>query len=180
VNDWVADWDDVLRRAGRSRYHAWGAAAAAAALAVSIALLMPGIGIGGGLTALISGSSRPGLELRADLAQGGRAIGSLSIHTSRVIVGVVPQTGRVKSVPVAQPEFRWLLEVSPGVKVSSLRIVRSGRVALRLCGPCGGATTGIFRGSPTAFGAIFGRGTVVAVTDHGSARGTLRLEKPRR
>jgi hypothetical protein len=141
---------------------------------------MPGIGIGGGLNALISGSSRPGLELRAQLDQGGHAVGALSIRTSRVLVDVVPQTGRVRSVPVARPEFRWMLDVSAGVEVRSLRIVRSGRVALRLCGPCAGATTGVFRAGPSAFGAIFGRGTVVAATSGGTARGTLRLTKPTR
>jgi hypothetical protein len=73
-----------------------------------------------------------------------------------------------------------MLDVSAGVEVRSLRIVRSGRVALRLCGPCAGATTGIFRAGPSAFGAIFGWGTVVAATSGGTALGTLRLTKPTR
>ena len=51
MNDWVADWDDVLRRAGYSRVPSKRAAAIAATAAVAVLLLLPGIGIGGGLNA---------------------------------------------------------------------------------------------------------------------------------
>jgi hypothetical protein len=183
VNDWVADWDDVLRRAGRPRYRSRRAAAGAAAVTVAVILLMPGIGIGGGLDALIAGSNRHGLEFRTRLWTGGQAIGSVSIRTVRAVVSVSPHSGGTKPyVPqgVARAVFQWSLQVSDGVAVRSLQILRHGRVAVRLCAPCSDGSNGTFLADRVAFGAVFGGNTVLAATNRGPARGRLKLTRPTR
>jgi hypothetical protein len=177
--EWVADWNDVLRRSGYSRFRSIRAAAIAAVVAAAVVLLAPGIGIGGGLKALISGSRRPGLEVRAELVHAGRTIGFVSIQTtSRAAVSVAPQGGRLPPVPVAWPELRWGLRLPGATTVSSLRIVQPGRAPIRLCGPCRDGANGTLPANRTSFAAAFGRGTVVADTSRGKARGTLRIEPP--
>jgi hypothetical protein len=177
--EWVADWHDVLRRAGHSRFRSKRVAAVAAVAAAVVVLLLPGIGIGGGLNRLISGSSGPGLQLRAPLSANGRVIGAVSFRTSRVFVAVAPKSGRVGMV-LPQAELRWSFQLAHGITVSSLRIVRHGEIAVRLCSPCTDGATGIVRANRRTFGALFGRGTVVADTSRGPARGTVRLQKPQR
>ncbi len=186
ADEWVADWEEVLRRAGRSRFRTRRAAAigaVAAVAAVAAVLLMPGIGIGGGLNALISGSPGSGFELSAKLSHVGRLIGTVSVRTSRLFVAVDPETGRIRSfVPrsrhgLPQPKFRWSIDLTGAASVSSVSIVRRGRVVERLCAPCRDGAGGTFLhvGRLGLFAEDLGKGTVVAQTSLGTARGTLRL-----
>lgn len=160
--EWTADWNDVLRRAGHSRSHSRRAAAVAVLAALAVVLLLPGIGIGGGLNAWISGTGRPVLQFRAELSRNGHLIGTVSARPTRL-----------------RGEFSWNADLSGAVRVSSLRILgRRGGVVVRLCAPCNDGARGTIRNGRVAFAAIFGRGIVVAETPQGAARGTLKLQKP--
>ena len=186
AGDWVADWEDVLRRSGRSRYRSRRAAALVAVAAVTAVFLLPGIGIGGGLNALLSGSSGPGWELRAPLSRGGDLIGAVSVRSSRLFVGIERKGGRVRwFLPtgrgrIPRPEFRWTLQLTGTATVTSARIVRRGRVVARLCSPCSDGAHGTFTTSRFGLQTIFGKGLVVADTPQGRAHGRLRLQKPQR
>ena len=186
AGDWVADWDDVLRRAGRSRIRSRRAAAIGAVVAVAVVLLLPGIGIGGGLNALISGSGGAGFELRARLSHGGRVIGTVSVRTSRLFVAVDPKSGRIRSFfprglgHLPRPESRWRIDLTGVTAVTSARIVQRGRVVVQLCERCSDGAHGRFRADRLGLAAIFGRGTVVAETPQGPTRGPLELQNPSR
>src|SRR5207253_11087890 len=99
-DEWRADWDDVLRRAGRSPSRPRRAAAIGLLVAVVLVLTLPGIGVGGRLKELIAGEHPPGLELRAvlTLANGDR-IGTVSVRTTRLFVAASRRTGEVKPNP---------------------------------------------------------------------------------
>jgi hypothetical protein len=181
VNDWVADWDDVLHRAGPSRFPSRRAAAVAAVAAVAVVLVLPGIGIGGGLNAWISGS-RPGLHLRAVLAlPSGKGVGTLSLGASRIFVAVtrkppffIPRGHKPVLPPVP---VRWSLDLQ-GVSARSAVIENGkGHVIARLCSPCSDGAHGTVMIRPRAVLDAF-RGTAVVKTSRGTARGMLRLPTP--
>jgi len=180
--EWTADWDDVLRRSGHKRHRSRRAAAIAALTVVAVVLLMPGIGIGGGLNALISHPVPPGLQFAAEFSQGSRLIGTVTVQTSRLFVHVDPKSGTVKSQywpsrGAFRGEFRWNLDLTGAANVSSLQILdrRSGRVVARLCSPCQDGAHGTFRRSRAAFAAVFGRGKVVAETSRGTSKGSFGI-----
>ena len=183
AGDWSADWEDVLRRSGHSRRPSKRTAGIAAVVAVAVVLLLPGIGIGGGVTGLISHSSPPGLKFSTQLLRDNRLIGTVSVRTSRLFVAIDPKTGRIKSFRpthpegASGPEFRWSLDLTGAATVSSVRIVdrRSGRNVVRLCSPCKDGAHGVFRRSRATFAAVFGRGTVVAETSRGEVTAPLGL-----
>jgi len=181
-DEWVADWDDVLRRAGSSPSRSRRVAAIGVLVAVALVLTLPGIGVGGRLKDLIAGSKVPGLQLRADLVrQGGRSIGSLSLSTSRLLVAIAPRTGRVRSFvpghgPLRPAQIRWTLHLDGGTTAASARIVG----VARLCSPCSDGRNGTIRARRGALAALFGKPTVVVETSQGAARGTLRLQTPMR
>ena len=182
MNDWAADWDDVLHRAGHSRRRARGAAAIAAVAAVGVILALPGIGVGGGLNAWLS-SSRPGLGLRGTLTvPGGRKVGTLSFRAARIFV---PGPGKPRLVPAGptpavpprlppQPA-RWSLELAPGVSARSAVIeTRKGQAIARLCAPCTDGAHGTVLMRPRRLLVVLGRVVAVVETSAGTARGTLR------
>lgn len=189
---WVADWDDVLRRAGHRRPRTRTRRAAVvgvAAAAVVLVLTLPGIGVGGRLKDMLSSPPAPGIELRAGLVRAdGTRVGTASLRTTRLFVVVDPRTGRT-GVWTYAPRGRG--KIAPAVPVrwelaldqnaSSARIeTASGTVVATLCAPCKDGDHGIIRARRGALGAIFGRGVVVVRTGGGTARGVLRLEKPQR
>jgi hypothetical protein len=185
---WVADWDDVLRRSGQSRLRSHRAAAAAAVAAVAIVLLLPGIGIGGGLNAWISGS-RPGFQLRAALTlPSGRDVGTVSLHTSRLFVGM-PRRGKPNTffvprrhTPTLPPvPLRWSLDLAGGTGAESAVVEnRQGHVIARLCAPCRDEAHGTVKIRPRALLQVFGRAVAVVETTSGTARGTLKMTPPAR
>ena len=181
MNEWVADWDDVLHRAGHSRVRSRNAAVVAAVAAVAVVLALPGIGIGGGLNAWISGS-RPGLQLRAELTFGGGKIaGELSLRASRIFAaspkGPFFLPGDRKHVLPPQP-VRWSLALASGGSARSAVIENSkGQVIARLCAPCKDGAHGTAKLYPRQLLSAF-RGTAVVKTSRGTARGTLRLPVP--
>lgn len=194
TRDWSADWEDVLRRAHvRTHSRSIQAAAIGAVAAVALVLTLPGIGVGGRLKDLIAGSGGPGIELRAQpTTAGGHSVGTVSLHTSRVFVGVSPKTGRVVGHPwfvvprgghrSVVPPFpvRWSLDLEPGVVARSTRIEdQHGSVLARLCAPCRDGAHGIVKIRARALAAAFGRARAVVETSDGTARATLRLV-PRR
>jgi hypothetical protein len=203
AGEWMPDWDDVLQRADvfadrrrPARLRAPGALFSKRVIAIvgfaalALVLTAPGLGVGGRLKDLISGSQRPGLGLRAGLVgSDGRQIGSLSLRTSRLFVQVSPRTGRVKSVPflprgrspLPQPQLRWTLQLDGGTTAASARIEgRSGKVVARLCSPCSDGEHGTIRARRGTLAAIFAKPVVVVQTGRGPARGILRLQKPLR
>jgi hypothetical protein len=183
--DWVADWDDVLSRAGRSGAGRSRRFAAVAAVAVAaLVLTLPAIGVGGDLKDLIAGSNRPGLELRAALTlPGGASAGTLTLRTSRIFVAVAPRTGRLKprpfrpaGAPLEPQRFRWTLDLAGSGTADSARIAG----VARLCAPCSDGAHGTFTAGRKRLYEVFGRAAVVVRTSAGTARGTLRLVPPTR
>lgn len=180
ADDWVADWDDVLRRSGHSRFRTRRAAAVGAVVAAVAVLMLPGVGIGGGLNSWISGS-RPGLQLRAELTlSGGQNVGTLSVSASRIFVGVprkaffVPRGHK----PVLSPvPLRWSLALANGTANSAVIQDREGKLIARLCAPCDNGAHGIVKLHPGTLLRAF-RGDAVVKTSAGSARGMLRLPTP--
>jgi hypothetical protein len=177
--EWTADWDDVLRRSGHSRYRSRRAAAIAAVAAVAVVLALPGIGIGGGLNAWVSSSRRPGLQLRAALmlSRGGR-VGTLSLGTSRIFFATPRQAVLVhkglKPVPI-----RWSLELVKGTTADSAVLEdRLGKATAHLCAPCAGGAHGTINLRPRAVLTMLGQSAVVVKTSAGTARGVLRLPVP--
>jgi hypothetical protein len=178
---WVADWDEVLRRAGHSRFRTRRAVAVGAVAAAAVVLLLPGIGIGGGLNALLSGS-RPGIELRASLTlPGGQDVGTLSLRASRIFVGVprkpffVPRGHKPVLAPVPA---RWSLDLT-GLNTVRSAVVqdRGGKLIARLCAPCDDGAHGTIKVRPrTLLDAL--RAYAVVETSAGIARGMLRLPIP--
>jgi hypothetical protein len=182
---WTADWDDVLRRAGRSGpERSRRTAAVAAVAAAALVLTLPAIGVGGDLKDLIAGSSGPGLELRAALTlPGGASAGALTLRTSRIFVAVAPRTGRLKprpfrpaGAPLEPQRFRWTLGLAGSGTADSARI--SG--VAKLCAPCSDGAHGKLTVGRKRLSEVFGRAAVVVRTSAGTARGTLRLVPPNR
>lgn len=182
MNEWAADWDDVLRRAGHARYRSRRAAVVAAVAAVAVVLMLPGIGIGGGLNALFS-DSHPGLELQAALIGQDGPVAVVTLRMSRIFVAVRPGTGAVyfhrgKS-PVPPQTARWSIQVVHGTSVTSARIVDSrNRLLARLCSTCRNGAHGTVQIKRRTLAAIFGRARVVAETNHGAVHGTLTWRGP--
>ena len=187
---WVPDWEDVLGRAGcaprpRRTLLSRRAAVIGGLVAATLVLTLPGIGIGGRLKDLVTGSSPPGFELRASLSgPGGRSIGSISLLSSRLFVAVSPQTGRIRRsfIPLDQPQFRWTLHLTSGTTATSARLERAGNhgVLARLCSPCRDGAHGVVHIGRTGLTALFGRHLVAVVeTNAGQARGVLGLELSR-
>jgi len=183
VNDWVADWDDVLRRAGYSRVPSKRAAAIAATAAVAVLLLLPGIGIGGGLNAWLSSPHpRPGFTAPLTLP-GGQAAGVLSLPVSRgdlvgaQVEATFPARGRKVNLPRVQ--VPWSLDLAGGKSPDSA-VIHDGRgkVVVRLCAPCSTAH-GTMELPPLVLLTLAGDDAVVR-TVTGVARGTLRLQEPTR
>lgn len=187
-DEWVADWGDVLRRSGHTRFRSRRAAAIAAVAAVAVVLLLPGIGIGGGLNALLSGSRPPGLQLQAALIGKDGPVAVVTLRTSRIFVAIAPGTGRVKAffprgkTPIPPLEARWSIEVARGTTVTSARILdhAGGRVLARLCSTCRNGAHGTVGIRRRTLSAVFGRALVVAETDRGPVHGTLALPTPLR
>jgi len=179
----TADWDDVLRRSGHSRFRTRRAAAVATVAAVGVVLALPGIGIGGGLSAWIS-DSRPGLQLHAALVlPNGREVGTLSVRASRLFVA---PKGRPKEFfvprghgPVRPPvPLRWSLDLTNGASARSAALeTGKGRVVVRLCGPCSDGAHGTIKVNPRELLSLV-RGNAVVETSAGTARGMLRLPPP--
>ena len=193
--DWAPDWEDVLRRADvRTHSRPIRAAAIGAVAAVALVLTLPGIGVGGRLKDLIAGSGGPGIELHAQpTTAGGHSVGIVSLHTSRVFVGVSPKTGGVVGHPwfvvprgghrsVLPPvPVRWSLDLEPGVVARSALIEDGpGSVIARLCAPCSDGAHGTVEIRARDLAAAFGRAKAVVETRDGTARATLRLVTPRR
>jgi hypothetical protein len=190
---WAPDWDDVLARAGvsprpRRAVLSRRTAAVGGLIAAVLLLTLPGIGIGGRLQDLVAGSSPPGFELRASLAgPGGRSIGSVTLHTSRLFVAVSPQTGRilrpvVPRRPLQPLQLRWTIDLTGGAMATSARIERAGpstHVFARLCAPCRDGAHGVIHLDRAGLTALFGRRAVAVVeTNEGQVRGVLGLEPP--
>jgi hypothetical protein len=183
--DWAADWDEVLRRAGHSRFQTRRAAVIAALAAVAVVLALPGIGVGGGLNALFS-ESRPGVELRAVLTlAGGQDVGTVSLRASRIFVSL-PRKGRPKEFfvprghrPVLPPvSMRWSLDLAGGKGADSAVVQgRHGKLITRLCAPCSDGAHGTLKLHPRELLSAF-RATAVVKTSEGTARGILRLPTP--
>jgi hypothetical protein len=184
AGDWIGDWDDVLRRAGHTRSRSARVAAIATGIAVAVVLVLPGIGIGGGLDAWISGS-RPGLHLHAALRlPTGETVGTLELSASRIFVAkgrpepkpfFVPRGHR----PVLPPlPLRWSLDLADG-KTAGSAVVQDGdgKVIARLCAPCGNRAHGTVELHPRALISTF-RAEAVVKTSAGTARGLLRLPVP--
>jgi len=178
----TADWDDVLRRAGHtSSFRSRRMVAIGALAAVVVVLLLPGIGVGGGLNALLSGS-RPGLDLRAPLSlSDGRTIGTISVRSNRIFVAKGHRArpffvGRGHK-PVLPPlPIRWSLDLEGATTARSAKILNSkGQVLARLCAPCRDGAHGTAKAPARAVAGIFGRAVAVVETGDGTARGTLRL-----
>src|SRR5262245_16501125 len=188
--DWVADWDDVLRRSGRSRFRSRRAAGIAAVVAAALLLTLPGIGLGGRLAALVTGSRGPGIQLRAaPRLPDGRTIGTVWVHSSRIFV--TRQKGHLKPRAFFVPRghasvlppvpLRWSVDLAGGATARSAVIeTRQGRVIARLCAPCSDGAHGTVEIRPRAVLAVFGRARAVVETADGTARGTLRLTLPPR
>jgi hypothetical protein len=196
ILDGEAAWHDVLQRAGiraRRRRVRPGILVAAAAL-VALLLTIPALGIGGRLTALISGSKGPGLALGASLTRAdGTRVGSFSLHSSRLFVPVgSPQnrhSGRVfrhrGDHTIAAAPFRWTLELEqPGGATEARLEQRAGassRLLARLCKPCSERTEGSVRLGRSAVEAVFShRVAVVVVTTGATVRGVVTLQRPAR
>jgi hypothetical protein len=180
---WAADWDDVLRRSGHSRFRSRPAAAVAAVAAAGLVLALPGIGIGGGLNTWISGS-RPGLQLRAALAlPNGRQVGTVSVRASRLFVTpkgsprnfFVPRGHKPVLPPVP---LRWSLDLTNASSARSA-VLQTGKahVVARLCAPCSDGAHGTIKVNPRELLSLV-RGDAVVKTSAGTARGTLRLPTP--
>jgi hypothetical protein len=200
--EWVPDWEDVLSRASgqprpRPTFLSRRATAIGGLVAATLVLTLPGIGIGGRLKDLISGSRLPGIELRASVARpDGRPIGTVSLRTSRLFVAVSPRTGQVRphpfvprrsgliprgSGPLQPVPLAWTLDLKGAATVTSARIERvpgrkGQRLIAQLCAPCRDDDHGTIRLGRSALSALFDRATVAAVeTSQGPARGAIRL-----
>jgi hypothetical protein len=180
VNEWVADWDDVLRRARHSRYRSRRTAAIAGvvAAAAAVVLLMPGIGVGGGLNAWVS-TARPGLQLRTTLTlPGGGRAGTLSIRTSRIFF-TTPRHAAFVRKGLAPVPIDWSLDLAAGKSAASAVVQdRGGKVIARLCAPCADNARGTVKLRPRTVLEMLGQATVVVETNAGTARGVLRLPIP--
>lgn len=178
MSEWIADWEDVLRRSGRSRFPSRRATAIAAVTAVAVVLALPGIGIGGGLNAWIS-DSQPGLHLHAELRlPGGRNVGTLSVRVTRIFVSLQPRQiffGRGRHPVLPPVPVRWSLALAPGKTARSVVIEDAlGKIVVRLCAPCSEGAHGTVRLHPRALLSVL-RGQAVAETSAGTARGGLTL-----
>jgi len=181
----TADWDDVLRRAGHtSAFRSRRMVAIGALAAVVVVLLLPGIGVGGGLNALLSGSG-PSLELRAPLSLAdGRTIGTISVRSNRIFVakGRRPRpfvVGRGHKSVLPPLPIRWSLDLEDATARSAKIVNSKGQVLSRLCAPCSDGAHGTAKAPARAVAGIFGRAVAVVETGGGTARGTLRLVAPR-
>jgi hypothetical protein len=190
ADEWVADWDEVFRRAGRPRVRTRQAATIVAVAAAALALLLPGVGIGSGLTSLLWGSRGPGFELRAELTlANGRSVGTASLHTSRIFLAIPARKGHSEPKPFFVPRghrpalppvrFRWSFDLAAGARSAVLES-RQGKVIARLCAPCAPDAHGTMRVRARTLATVFGRPVVVVETASGTARGTLRLTTPPR
>lgn len=183
MNDWVADWDDVLRRAGHSRFRTKRVAAVVAVAAAAVVLLLPGIGVGGGLNALLNGTHAPGLGLEAALIGKDGPVALVTLRPSRIFAAIAPGTGAVKAfyprgkTPLSPLEARWSIQVVRGTTVTSARILDrlGGRVLAKLCSACRNGAHGTVNIRRRTLAAVFGRAVVVAETNHGPVHGTLGL-----
>jgi hypothetical protein len=188
------NWDDVLRRAGRTRVGMPRRPAALAAAVALVALLVavPAFGLGDGLRSLVTGDSRPHLTLSTTLTRAnGTPVGSFAIRAAGVFATrphrpVLPRVFRArKSLPIPL-RLDWTLNLvgsSPATEalLEGRGVGQAGRILAVVCRPCRpGRSSGSLRLRIHAFSLLFGHAVVVVKAPGGTARGVIHLQLPPR
>ena len=175
-DDAVADWGDVLRRAGANRSRVWRTRA----LLVALVLLVVAPATGFGVRAL-QRSGPSGLELSARIG----SVGTLTLHAPRTFVtrmGArrVPHTfGRLRNGSLhrsVKPYLTWDLDAHPGA-AAAVVLELGGRRAMVLCRPCRTLRGTVVASNDDLVALVNDRATARVTTPSGDRRGQVRLHR---